>query len=114
MKWFIKMIALFAVLFAALSAVVMLLWNWLLPELFDLPVISYWQAAGLLLLSKLIFGFGRGHKSHPAPQKWKAYWASKWSHIPPEDKMKWKETFAEKWGCPMEKTETKDQELRQV
>jgi hypothetical protein len=114
MKWFIKMIALFVLILAALSAAVMLLWNWLLPEIFDLPAISYWQAAGLLLLSKLIFGFGRGHKSHPGPQKWKAYWASKWSHIPEEDKMKWKETFAEKWGCPMEKTESKDQEVRQV
>lgn len=114
MKWIIKMVALFVLIFAAISAVVMLLWNWLLPEIFDLPYISYWQSAGLLLLSKLIFGFGRGHRPHPSQPKWKAYWANKWSNIPPEDKMKWKQTFAEKWGCPLEKTEASDQELRQV
>ncbi|AWX44743.1 hypothetical protein HME9304_01746 [Flagellimonas maritima] len=36
----------------------MLLWNWLMPELFGLVVISYWQAIGLLVLAKILFGFG--------------------------------------------------------
>ena len=31
------------------------LWNWLLPSLFGLPLITYWQAFGLLVLSKLLF-----------------------------------------------------------
>lgn len=39
---------------------VMRLWNWLMPELFDLPLISYWQAVGVLVLAKIIFGFGGG------------------------------------------------------
>ena len=114
MKWYIKMIGLFILLFAALSAVVMWLWNWLLPEIFDLPTISYWQSAGLLLLAKLIFGFGKGPKHHPGHQKWKAYWASKWHKVPQEEKMKWKQSFAEKWGCPMEKEEESEKELRQA
>ena len=43
--------------------VVQYLWNWLMPELFGLPSIGYWQAIGVLLLSKIIFGFGGGgHK----------------------------------------------------
>jgi len=43
--------------------VVQYLWNWLMPELFGLPVIGYWKAIGILLLSKIIFGFGGGrHK----------------------------------------------------
>ena len=33
---------------------VMLLWNWLMPELFGLSTISFWQAIGLLLLSALL------------------------------------------------------------
>ena len=30
---------------------VMLLWNWLMPEIFGLPEIGFWQAYGLNLLS---------------------------------------------------------------
>lgn len=41
---------------------VMLLWNWLMPVLLGLPAISFWQATGLLLLCKILFGgFGGGH-----------------------------------------------------
>jgi len=36
--------------------VVMLLWNWLMPEIFGLKTVSYWQAWGLLLLSSILFG----------------------------------------------------------
>jgi hypothetical protein len=40
---------------------VMLLWNALLPGIFGLPALNYWQAAGLLLLSRILFGgFGGG------------------------------------------------------
>lgn len=41
---------------------VMLLWNWLMPVLLGLPAISFWQATGLLLLCRILFGgFGGGH-----------------------------------------------------
>ena len=33
-----------------------LLWNWLIPELFHGPVITFWQGMGLILLGKLITG----------------------------------------------------------
>jgi hypothetical protein len=37
------------------------LWNWLLPELFGVPAITFWQALGLLVLARILFGgFGRG------------------------------------------------------
>ncbi len=45
--------------------VVMWLWNWLVPELFNGPEVSYWQTLGLLLLSKILFsGIGKGGQSH--------------------------------------------------
>jgi hypothetical protein len=39
-----------------------LLWNWLMPPIFGLRTIGYWQAFGLVVLAKLIFGavHGRG------------------------------------------------------
>ncbi len=35
--------------------VVMLLWNWLMPEIFGLKEITYWQGWGLLILSSILF-----------------------------------------------------------
>jgi hypothetical protein len=34
----------------------MVLWNALMPPIFHLPEIGYWQAAGLLILGRLLFG----------------------------------------------------------
>lgn len=47
---------------------VMQLWNWLMPAIFGLRELTFWQAVGLLLLSRILFGGmgmgGRGrHKS---------------------------------------------------
>ena len=51
----------------AFTFLVMWLWNWLVPELFNGPVLTYWHTLGLLLLSKILFsGVGKGHRSHPA------------------------------------------------
>jgi hypothetical protein len=51
---------LFAVVIAAiiggLSEGVHELWNWLMPAIFKLPSIGFWQAFGLLLLSWILFG----------------------------------------------------------
>ncbi len=43
-----------------LGLVVQHLWNWLIPPIFGLPVITYWQAVGLFILFHLLFG------NHPA------------------------------------------------
>ena len=47
---------------AALGAALMLLWNWLMPEIFGLPSITYWQALGLLVLCHLLFKGGLPHR----------------------------------------------------
>ena len=57
----------FAVLFALLFGwIVMLLWNWLVPQLFGLKAITYVQAFGVTVLAKILFsGFhATGYKSH--------------------------------------------------
>lgn len=46
-------IAGFALLF---GLVVMWLWNWLLPDLFGITTIGYWQAFGLVILARILFG----------------------------------------------------------
>jgi len=49
-----------SVLFALAVYVLMRLWNWLMPDLFGLATLNYWQALGIMVLAKLIFGFGGG------------------------------------------------------
>lgn len=46
--------------------ILMWLWNWLMPEIFGLPFITYWQAVGLFILSKILIGGcgGSGRSSH--------------------------------------------------
>lgn len=70
------------------SIVVMLLWNWLVPELFNGPVISYWQTLGLLLLSKILFsGIGKGHHACNTGYSHDHSW---------KNKDKWRKKFEEK------------------
>ncbi|MDR1346215.1 MAG: hypothetical protein LBK03_05900 [Bacteroidales bacterium] len=65
---------------AGFGAVVMLLWNWLMPAIFGLACISIWQAWGLLVLARILFGgmgagcfWGMGmmkHHHNPIREKW--------------------------------------------
>ncbi len=46
----------FVIVFTAvLTTLVFLLWNWLMPVIFKLPEISFLQAFGILVLSKILF-----------------------------------------------------------
>jgi hypothetical protein len=54
-----------AVLFAfVFGLVVKILWNALMPVLFGLSKITYWQAVGLVILAKLLFGAFGHHPDH--------------------------------------------------
>lgn len=56
---------------AAVAAVTMLLWNALIPSIIGWSAITYWQAAGLLILSRLLLGGmfgGLRHRMHGGPR----------------------------------------------
>ncbi|MCF8369724.1 MAG: hypothetical protein K9G76_11845 [Bacteroidales bacterium] len=55
---------------------VMLLWNWVMPALFNLPVIDYWMAFGIIILARLIFG-GIGGNGHSKKDHHDRYYGSK-------------------------------------
>jgi hypothetical protein len=46
---------------------VMLLWNWIMPAVFGLSTITFWQAWGLVILAHLLFKNGPGHHDHDGP-----------------------------------------------
>lgn len=66
--------------------IAMLLWNSLMPGIFHLPQINYWEAAGLLILSRLLFGFG-GHWGRPG----RHHMRQKWEKMNPEEREKFRE-----------------------
>jgi len=84
--------------------VTMLLWNLLIPELFNGPVITYWQALGLLVLSKILFwGFGKKHHHNQHEPYWKKRFQDKFSTLDPADRELVKQKMKEKW-CRWEQT----------
>lgn len=48
---------------------VMMLWNWLMPVIFGLGLINFWQAVGLVVLSRLLIG-GFPHRRHHSHKPW--------------------------------------------
>ncbi|HEX2869530.1 MAG TPA: hypothetical protein VHO03_20975 [Ignavibacteriales bacterium] len=60
-RWFFLRFPLALVFIGVITLILMLLWNALLPAILGVSVITYWQALGLFILSKILFsGFGRG------------------------------------------------------
>jgi len=64
------------------SFVVMSLWNWLAPVLFGWREIGLLQAAGLLLLCRILFGGLRGHGG----MHWRRRLAERWEQMTPEER----------------------------
>jgi hypothetical protein len=49
-----------AAFLSLVSFVVMSLWNYLLPGILHVGAITFWQAMGIFVLCKILFGFGKG------------------------------------------------------
>jgi hypothetical protein len=80
------------------GGITMLLWNWLVPTVFNGPMISFWQALGLLLLSKILFGgFGGKRWGGHHNMEWKQRYADKLSAMTPEERERFKSRVREKW-----------------
>lgn len=62
--WFVFGLPFILIFLALGSLVFMLLWNALIPAIFGLKVIGYWQALGLLILARILFG---GFRGRPRP-----------------------------------------------
>lgn len=90
-------IAAAAVVFVAVFGwAVMLLWNALVPELFHGPQLGYWQALGLLVLCRILFGGirARGMHGHFGRHRWRERWQS----LTPEERERLRQRFFERCG----------------
>lgn len=87
--------------FLGFGFVSMYLWNWLMPDVFGLGVITFWQAVGMIILAKLFFGFGHGCRG-----RWGGRWRGRWrqklesklENMTPEEREKFKKGFYERCG----------------
>jgi predicted membrane chloride channel (bestrophin family) len=92
----IKIIVLVLIAVAVFSLVIMRLWNWLMPALFGLHIITYWQALGVLVLSKILFGGFRG-RSHFGG-RWRHRMMERWEHMTPEEREKFRQGMRGRCG----------------
>lgn len=68
----LKFLLFILIMISVLPAVVMLIWNAVLPEVIGVNQINYWQALGILILSKILFGgFKPGRRRNHKPNKFK-------------------------------------------
>jgi hypothetical protein len=65
------------------------LWNVLIPPIFGWHTITFWQALGLLLLSKILFGGFHRH-SGGGRDRWKQRMKDRWENMTPEDREKFR------------------------
>ena len=111
--WWVAKFVVFGVLMVVLLGLLtQFLWNFIMPDIFGLPVVNFWQGLAMFVLAKLIFGFGGGkgrwgHRNH----QWKRQWAERYSKLSVEEREKFKQKFKEKW-CAWEENPVKSTEAQ--
>ena len=72
---------------------VMQLWNWLTPSLFGWREITFWQALGLLALTRILVG-GHGMRGPGRSRDC----GPRWDGMSPEERERFRQRMREKWG----------------
>ena len=84
-------------LFIAIGGEVVLhLWNWLLPALFGWRLITFWQAVGILVLCRMLFG-RFGHRSSYRPG-FRSRMTGRWKQRTPEEREKFRQDLRACWN----------------
>jgi hypothetical protein len=95
--WYGLRFAVFAVIAVVLvGAAVMLLWNALLPGLFGVPAITFLQAIGLLVLTRILVGGLRGRWGHHG--HWRARMAERWERMSDEERAQFRGAMRRRCG----------------
>jgi hypothetical protein len=97
LMWIAPLAILGIVVFVTIGGeIVLLLWNALLPPLFGWPRIGFWQALGLLVLCRILFG---GHGFHGSPRsKFRRRLAERCEAMTPEERERFRQRIGERWG----------------
>lgn len=87
-----------AVGLALVSFVVMQLWNHLLPVILHVSAITFWQALGIFILCKILFGFGKGgHRGWEGGGRWMRHrMEDKFKNMTPEERERFKQKIGDR------------------
>ncbi|MES1214538.1 MAG: hypothetical protein ABUT20_03390 [Bacteroidota bacterium] len=83
--------------------IVMLLWNAILPSALHAGEISFWQAVGLLILTRILVGGFHGKRFGGGPGFRGGIGREKWMSMSDEEKAKFKEEWRMRCGRPRER-----------
>ena len=86
--------------------IVKILWNWLAPALFGLKLITFWQALGLLVLCRILFGgFGM---SGSASRRSRRQMFERWEQMTPEERERFRQRLYGRAGrtSPLDSNQT--------
>ena len=80
--------------------VVVLLWNWNLPQLFGWHQITFWQALGLFALCRILFGgFGvHGPGRSGMRRRISERMAERWERMTPEERERYQKSWRGRCG----------------
>ena len=83
---------------AIFTLVVMALWNAILVPVVHVGAVTFWQAAGILILSKILFGGfrGGGRWGNHRRNLWKQELHDKWGNMSTEDRDKLKQEWRQR------------------
>jgi hypothetical protein len=93
----LKIVAIVVVMCVVAGFVVMHLWNWLMPSIFGLRVITFAQAIGLLVLSKILLG--GFHRHAGGRHGWKRHMEERWEKMTPEERERFRSGMRGRRGC---------------
>lgn len=79
-----------------ISAIVMWLWNSCLIDATGLNAITYWQAMGILVLSKILFGGFHGFRKRGEHMRKKKFF-DKMKNMTPEEQQRFKEMWKQRF-----------------
>lgn len=86
---------------ALLTLAVYALWNGVVTDVFGLKDITYWQALGLLVLSKILFGGfpgGRRCGGGPGGRRKRLMMEKHWASLDPAERQRLREEMRERFG----------------
>ena len=83
---------------ALLSLVVRALWNGVLVDVLAVKTITYWQALGLLLLARILFGGWPGGTRGFGSRWRERLMAKRWESLDPEQRDKMREEMRRRFG----------------
>ena len=104
---FARMVVFAIIAFTVFGFAVRGLWNWLMPALFGLHAITYWQGIGLLALSWLLFGGLRGMGGRRYGRYGRHRMMERWQRMTPEEREKFRENMRNWCGAKGPGSETK-------